>query len=527
MFSTMIQAVKDKERLSLSTLLTILLSGLLFLVALGFIFVYLYVGLARVGYPYSLDFIEDNLVMQSWRAMRNEPTYVPPNADYVPQVYMPLYAWIGGLIFKVTGPGFGPLRAFSFLATLATAGLIYWLAERESHNRLVAFGCAGLFLAGYRLVGGWYELARVENLFVLLTLAGVALALYDQKSARGLALAGALLGLSLLTKQNGLIFAAGTGVYLLFNVGRRVWLYAVAFALAGLVPLWLVNVASNGWLYTYAFGVAYASPVDSIRIVQTLQREIFGAMLLLTLSVSAVLLGALGRQGIKAFARQILSEQPWPIFIGAAVLVTILTRASVGGARQNYILGYAFLCLAPALLVTEISQWRDNWQRWGYTALLAAMLLQFVLTWSPAVHRYLQIFNSTQFVPTTAMRASGDRLIERIAAVDGPVFVMMHPPYALMADKEPSVHIQSLWHARFRARDPLPADLVDRIESHYYAMIISNESADFEQEPALVALLNTYYTPVETLSPAESPPTLSGPFSWPQVIYVPKGSTGQ
>jgi hypothetical protein len=340
-------------------------------------------------------------------------------------------------------------------------------------------------------------------------------------------LAGALLGLSLLTKQNGLIFAAGTGVYLLFNVGRRVWLYAVAFALAGLIPLWLANIASDGWLYTYAFGVAYASPVDTIRIVQTLQREIFGAMLLLTLSVLAVLLGGFGRQGAKTFARYILFEQPWPIFIGVAVLVTILTRASVGGARQNYILGYAFLCLAPALLVAEMGQWRANWQRWGYTALLFAMLLQFALTWSPAAHRYLQIFNSTQFVPTAAMRASGDRLIERIAAVDGPVFVMMHPPYALMAGKEPSVHIQSLWHARFRARDPLPADLVDRIESQYYAMIISNGSGDFEQEPALVALINTYYTPVEMLSPADSPPTLSGPFSWPQVIYVPKVLTGQ
>ncbi|MCI0396761.1 MAG: glycosyltransferase family 39 protein [Chloroflexi bacterium] len=510
----MIRDGKYKEQLPLN--------GLLFLVALGFMLLYLYVGISRVRYPYSLDLIEDNLVMQAWRVMQNEPDYVPPNAEYVPQVYMPLYGWIGGLIFKVTGPGFGPLRAFSFLATLATAGLIYWIAARESANRLVAFGCAGLFLAGYRLVGGWYELARVENLFVLLTLAGITLAIYDQKSARGLALSGALLGLSLLTKQNGLIFAAGTGVYLLLNVRWRVWVFAVAFVLAGLAPMWLANLASDGWLYTYVFGVAYASPIDRIRIVQTLQREIFGAMLLLTLSVFVVLLSAFGRLGVKGFVIQTLSKRPWPIFIAVAVLVTIATRASVGGARQNYIVGYAFLCLAPALLAAEMAHWRESWRRPGSAVLPAVVILQFLLAWSPAVHYRLQIASSSEFVPTAAMWASGDRLIERIAGVDGPVFVMMHPPYALMAGKAPSVHIQSLWHARFRGRDPLPADLVSRIENHYYAMIISDGSMDFETDPALVALLDRYYTLLGLLPPTEGPPTLSGPIYRPQFVYVPR-----
>ena len=92
--------------------------------------------------------------MQALRVAQGKPAFVPPNAEYVPQVYMPLYTWIGGLIFKATGVGFTPLRAFSFLATLATAALLYWIARRERSSRLLAFGCAALFLAGYRLVGG-------------------------------------------------------------------------------------------------------------------------------------------------------------------------------------------------------------------------------------------------------------------------------------------------------------------------------------------------------------------------------------
>ncbi|MGH2537090.1 MAG: hypothetical protein ACRDHL_06830 [Candidatus Promineifilaceae bacterium] len=509
---------KTGKRLTLHTAAT----GLVLALALGFSLLYLYVGLARVSYPYSLDFIEDSLVMQAWRAMQAEPTYLASNADYVPNVYMPLYPWLGGLLFKWTGPGFTPLRALSFAATLATAGLVYWIAGRESRSRLLAFGCAGLFLAGYRLAGGWYELARVENLYVLLTLAGVAAAIYRPPRPGGLALAGVLLGLSFLTKQHGLIFGAGTFVFLLMSAGRRAWLFAAAFALFGLAPFWLANRASDGWLATYTFGVAYASPVEAGRVVETLRHEIFGAMLLLTLAWIGAPLAAFGRLGWRPGLRRLLGSHPWPIFIAAAVLVTIVTRASVGGARQNYILGYAFLCLAPALMTAEMTaRWPAGGGR-AYSALLLGLSLQFGLSWSPAIHRAFQIHNATQFVPTAEMRAGGDRLIERIAAVEGPVFVMMHPPYALMAGKEPSVHIQSLWHARYRGRDRLPADLVARIESQYYALIISNVSPHFESEPALVKLLETHYRQAEVLPPSVGPPTLSGLISRPQVLYVPR-----
>ncbi len=497
------------------------LQALLFLVALAFSLLYLIVGLARVRYPYSLDLIEDNLVMQAWRVAQNQPDYVPPNADYVPQVYMPLYTWLGGLIFKVTGPGFGPLRLFSFLCTLATALLLAWIAQRESGRHLLGLAVAGLFLAGYRLSGGWYELARVENLFVLVSLAGVATAIYSHHTTWGLLAAGALMGLSLLTKQNGMLFAAGTAVYLLINVRGRLWLYVAAFTLVGLLPLWLADLASDGWLAYYAFGVAYASPIEAGRIVDTLRRELFGAMLLLSLSLLLVLLASLRRHGPWAFMRHLLTDKPWPVFILAAVFVTIAGRATIGGARQNVIIGYAFLCLAPALLAAEMAHWPGRRQRWTQPALLLGLLLQFILTWSPQVHLALGIHNSTEFIPTAAMKTAGDNLIAHIAAIDGPVFVMMHPPYALMAGKEPGVHIQSLYHARWRARDPLPADLVARIRNHYYAAIISDESTFFEDEPALLNLLETYYTRAD-LPPATSPPTLSGPLVRPQSIYIPK-----
>ena len=132
--------------------------------AVFFAAMYVVTAIPRILYPYDLDFIEDSLLMQALRFAQGQPVFVPPNADFDPHVYMPLYAWLGGLLFNITGPSFVPLRLLSFGATLATASLIYWIAHRESGLRWIAMTCAGLLLGGYRISGFWYELARVDSL---------------------------------------------------------------------------------------------------------------------------------------------------------------------------------------------------------------------------------------------------------------------------------------------------------------------------------------------------------------------------
>jgi hypothetical protein len=119
------------------------------------------------------------------------------------------------------------------------------------------------------------------------------------------------------------------------------------------------------------------------------------------------------------------------------------------------------------------------------------------------------------------MTSAGDRLIQHVASVQGPVLVLMHPYYALLAGKEPAVDIQMLWHARLRGEEPLPDDFVNRIESHYYSAIISDESF-FETQPDLHELITTYYMQTETLNLSNAPPTITGVVVRPKVIYLPK-----
>ncbi|MFZ0545647.1 MAG: hypothetical protein WAM60_09430, partial [Candidatus Promineifilaceae bacterium] len=69
---------------------------------------YLVIAYQRITYPYDLDFIEEDMLMQARQDALDGPVFVPPNADYVPQVYMPFYTWLSGLMFRVTEVSFWP-----------------------------------------------------------------------------------------------------------------------------------------------------------------------------------------------------------------------------------------------------------------------------------------------------------------------------------------------------------------------------------------------------------------------------------
>ena len=89
------------------------------LIALIFIALFFYTALPRLFYPYDLDFLEDSVLMESLQFAQGAPVYGPPNADFNPHVYMPLFFWLGALLFKVSGPSLPLLRSISFGAIRA------------------------------------------------------------------------------------------------------------------------------------------------------------------------------------------------------------------------------------------------------------------------------------------------------------------------------------------------------------------------------------------------------------------------
>lgn len=483
-----------------------LVNKLALLTAIVFAAMYFLTAIPRIVYPYDLDFIEDGLLLTSLRLANNQPVFVAPNADFVPHVYMPLYTWLGGLLFKVTGPSFIPLRLLSLAAIVSICGLIYGIVRHESGWPWLGLVCAGLFLGGYRIDGFWYELARVDALFMALALAGLTLGVYAADSNRGLLGAAVSLALASFAKQTGLLLGVGLAIYLLLTCGRRAWRFGLAFDLLTVIPALTFNHLSHGWFLYYTLHIAAINPIEPRRIFDFIAGELFGLMAGLSMMAAGTALLGLRRAG-----RRIISDQPWLIWIGGAILISGLSRASVGGNLNDRLPAYTLLCLAPAILARELQLAAKPSRCWQVRLIPCLVLVQFALGG----------YNPFHHIPTPAMLQSGRHLTEKIATYHGEVLVLMHPYYALLAGKAPSAQLAAMWHARERGQLPLPPDFVARLKQHYYAAIISDNSL-FEMEPTFQQLLQVYYQPVETLGPGEAPPTTTGLVVQPTIVYLPR-----
>jgi hypothetical protein len=302
----------------------------------------------------------------------------------------------------------------------------------------------------------------------------------------------------------------GLTLYLFMKMGRRAWFFVIPFSGLTLIPILILNWSTDGWFFYHVLRIGSADPIEMSRLVNFVIREVFGVMA--GISLTAVIAGIVGAQDSRW---KVLHKQPWLIGIGLAILISGMGRMRVGGNLNNLMPAYALLCLAPAILM-QISASNDRTKNAGQLQyrdwlISALILIQFVLC------RY----SPPRYIPSPAMRESGDQFIQRIASFPGRVFVMMHPYYTILAGKEPSTQIATLWYVRHRGELPLPDDFVNRIESHYYSVIISDESF-FETQPDLHELITTYYIQTETLNLSNAPPTITGVVVRPKVIYVPK-----
>ncbi len=473
------------------------------LTSLLFIAIYLITSIPRVFYPYDLDFIEDSMLMQSIRVANNQPVFVAPNAEFMPHVYMPLYTFIGGMLIKVMGASFVPLRLLSFSATLVTATLIFVIAQRETQEKWIGFVCAALFLGGYRITGFWYELARVDSLFVMLLMIGMMIGL-RARSVPHLLAAAAVLTLAFFTKQTAVLFAGALTLYLFLNIRWRVCWFVIPFGALVSITILILNAMTNGWFWYHTFTIAGGDPVEFGRVINYVFVDVLWGMgglslMLIKIHVEPVL--SLSKDGLRFVLPRFQSH--WLVAIVAAFIVSGVGRSSVGGNVNNLMPVYAFLCLSPMILFKT--------QRVSAT-LWVLIVIQFILG----------AYNPLRYIPTQAMRESGDRLVKRIAATNGEVLVMMHPYYAMLAGKQPSAQIAALWYGRARGTTPLPDDFVKRIQNHYYSTIISDESLFEIEDAELQNLLSAYYVKTMTLDENESPPAPVGMLVQPKTIYMPK-----
>ncbi|MFH2007551.1 MAG: hypothetical protein ABI333_13280 [bacterium] len=443
-----------------------------------------YIFWARLSYPLDLEWMESGMLMHAKRVLDGNGLYVAPSVDFTSFCYPPLYPLLLGWLGKVFGLSYTLGRALSVLAFTATLALILRgavrgaveaapqrcgvetkLGERPSGDAVVfAVVAMAAVAVAFPWTGAWYDLVRIDGLFLALACGGLYALAVGHRRARGVVIAGVLLGLAYYAKQTAVLFIVAAGLaQLLLRARLLPVLVAVVGAVAGLGTL-LANQVTDGWFWFFVYDLHQAHQTDPTVLWSKAPALLWDKLgwLYLACVASAVLWC-----GAAVLRRRLAPHGPvWLLGGLAGVAAAVVGRATQWSHDNAYIPGVvfpaAFLAvsaaetrglLAPRDADAALGGWRQ--------ALLGRPLLLRSLAWVPVVLAAIQVLATgspepRKHVPDARSRQEARRFLAELKRLGqrGEVLVPYHPYYSVLAGGRGHGHIMNVNDVNYtRKRD--------------------------------------------------------------------------
>jgi len=389
---------------------------------------YLVVALARLTYPFTLEVVESNSLIEVHRLLTGQPLYAGPTVDYVPDGYPPLYFAASAAVASVTGLSYLPLRLVSLVSSLVCFAVLARLVQRETASAAAGIGAAGLLAATYFAAGTWFDVARVDSLFLALSVAALYAARW-MRSTHGAIVSGLLLAAAFLTKQTGL--AEGVAVLAALAVGprRRLAVPAgLAYCAAVGGSTLVFGVASHGWYVYYVFEQMGEHALNNAAFGQFWSEYLLPtvgiaccALVLAARRIPLVLLAGCAALTVEGYAALVHSGGNVNDLLPAYLAVALLGGMAMG-TQPGLLLGPRVDRLACA----RISAWRPGQTgRWAAAAASVLVIAQLaVLAGS---------YHPSQAIPSGADRVTGLRLMAGLRTLGGTILIPSDPGLGLTA----------------------------------------------------------------------------------------------
>jgi len=470
------------------------------LAGLAVIVTYLVIALSRLTYPFTLEWLESNSLVEVHRILAGQSLYVAPTAGYVPDGYPPLYFAVSAAVASVLGVSYLPLRLVSLVASVACFALVARLVKRETGSAAAGTGAAGVFAAAYFATNTWFDVGRVDSLFLALSIGGLYAARWMRRT-RGAIAAGALLAAAALTKQTGL--AEGIVVLAALVPGPRRGL-ALAAALTEITILGIstlvLGLTSGGWYVYYVFQLMSEHALNDSAFAGfwTAAAPVMG------IAAVAALIGAL--------------RAPLVLLAGCAALVVESYTALVhSGGGPNSLLP---ACLAVALLAGLAMGKQRAW----WVAAVSGALVLAQSAW------LLSGFHPARAIPTAADRAVGDRFTAGLRALGAAIAIPGDPGLNILAGMAPTAAHEAAAYDVLRASDEtaiasFAGSAKQAITARQYSAIIFDSQTPPEgYQPWLSDYYRQCPRPLLANVPAaEFRPVAGGVASRPTSIWLPQG----
>ena len=387
---------------------------------------YLVAAVARIGYPYELEWMEGGSV--EWaRHVTTGDLYGPPSLENTPWAYPPGFPAVSALVASVTGWGFLPLRLVSVVASLVVLAALAALVTQATGRRVAGVAAAGVYAVTYVPSGLAADVGRVDSLVLALTLLGVVAVARARTPAAGLVAAMVLVAATA-TKQTAVVVAVVALCWLAVR-RRRVGFVALAsYAVLLALGLLAAQAWTGGWFVDY---VVLLLPGHELAGRYVLAYWVLDLGLLLGPTLLALWWGGRGRVpgphgpptpwlGTRGSAAELLC-----CAAGGLLLAGWLGRVHEGGAANTLMPGYAGVALLVGWTVGRSASARLG------TALAAGLVVQ-TLVFGPALVRA---------VPAEADHRAGAEVIAAVSRLPGRVVLLDHPHYLTLAGKPAGAHL--------------------------------------------------------------------------------------
>ncbi len=435
-----------------------------------FVLAFLYISISRMGYMFTLEWLEGASLIQVHRLLAGQPLYVQPTFEYVPLIYSPLYFYVSALFARLIGFGFLPLRLVSFLSTIGSVVMVYLIVRKYTANLYVSLMAAGSLLALYRISDTWFDLARVDMLAVFLTL--LCIYLVQAGSLLRLALAAIAISLACITKQTYWILVPPILVYALFLHGKKALTMIVATVVISLGTHLLLDRLYYGWysFFVYSAGFGQGSSILAGGLVHFFQAYWIDAVLKIVpiMFLLSVLYFVLRFRAYRATLGVLALS-------AGMIVLSWLGILNKGGYSNVLIPSYIIFLIGAWLSIAAVMQDGavSNLARAG---ILLVYSLQLVLLLYPIAPQ----------IPTVQDRKAGQAIVQDIRAQAGPVYVPFDNYLTLYAGKEPFAGFGSLGDLNQlpggigkRDWNRINTQLRDMIRNRAFSLIILDENADW------------------------------------------------
>jgi hypothetical protein len=486
------------------------------LAGLAAIAAYLFVALSRLGYPFPVEWLESNSLVEVHRILAGRPLYTAPTVQYVPDGYPPLYFAVSAAVARLLGVSYLTLRLVSLVSSLCCFALLARLVQRETGSLAAGVGAAGLFAAAYSVTDTWFDAGRVDSLFLALSIGGLHAARW-MRGTRGALAAGVLLAAAALTKQTGL--AEGVVVVAALLAGPRRGLACVA-ALAEITVLGVstlvLGLASGGWYVYYVFELMGEHSLTGSGFgwfwtaLATGMGLAVCAALIGAPRVPRVLAAGCAALAVEGYAALVHSDgginDVLPAYLAVALLAGLALGRGAAPVRGSVPGGW------PA--------WRA-WRAWRVTVAPAVLVLAQVAV-------LLAGLRPSQAIPTPADLSTGERVLAGLRAIGGTVAVPADPALSMAAGMVPAAQ-EDAAHDVLRASDQAAIASFRRsaaravIGRRFSAIITGSPAPPFADPSSLSRYYHRCAQPLLVGTPADVFLPVAGARVRPEYVWLPWG----